>query len=296
MRKLLLLSFFTFVVQAVSAQYSFDSAALILDLKILSADDMGGRKTGTEGNKKARTYIIDHLKKAGVEPFVAGYLQSFSITQTSGLVQPGDGVNILGVIPGKKKETIVISAHYDHLGVRNDAIYNGADDNASGTAALLAMVQYFKKNKPEHRLIFAFFDAEEMGLRGSAYFLNNVDIQKENIVLNINLDMVSRSEKGELYACGGFSYPEVKKKIENLAIPNGIRLAFGHDDPALNRNDWTNQSDHYNFHKKNIPFVYFGVEDHSDYHRSTDDFEKVNPSFYMKSVETILLAIRTLDR
>ncbi len=296
MKKLFLISFFAFTVQAVSAQYSFDSATLLLDLKLLSADDMEGRKTGTEGNKKARTYIIDHLKKAGVDPFVPDYVQSFSTTQTSGLVQPGDGVNILCVIPGKKKETIVISAHYDHLGIRNNTVYNGADDNASGTAALLAMVQYFKKHKPEHRLIFAFFDAEEMGLRGSAHFVSTLDLQKENVVLNVNLDMVSRSEKNELYACGGFRYPEVKNKIQNLKTPAEFKLLFGHDDPATGRNNWTKQSDHYNFHKKNIPFLYFGVEDHPDYHRSTDDFEKVNAVFYAKSVETILSSILALDR
>jgi Zn-dependent M28 family amino/carboxypeptidase len=296
MKKLFLISFFAFTVQSVSAQYSFDSTTLIQDLKVLSADDMEGRKTGTEGNKKARTYIIDHLKKAGVDPFVPDYVQSFSIAQTSGLVQPDDGVNILGVIPGKKKETIVISAHYDHLGIRNNTIYNGADDNASGTAALLAIVQYFKKNTPEHRLIFAFFDAEEMGLRGSAHFVNTLDLQKENIVLNVNLDMVSRSDKNELYACGGFSYPEVKKKIQNLKTPDEFKLLFGHDDPATGNNDWTKQSDQYSFHMKKIPFLYFGVEDHPDYHRSTDDFEKVNTVFYAKSVEAILLSILALDR
>jgi Zn-dependent M28 family amino/carboxypeptidase len=141
-----------------------------------------------------------------------------------------------------------------------------------------------------------FFDAEEMGLRGSAYFVNSVDPQKENIVLNVNLDMVSRSEKKELYASGGFSYPEQQKKIQKLKTVNGIKLLFGHDDPALGHNDWTNQSDHYNFHKKKIPFIYFGVEDHPDYHRATDDFEKVNTTFFARSAETILTAIQLLDK
>lgn len=254
---------------------------------------MEGRKTGSEGSKKARTYLIDQLKKLGIEQFVSGYEQSFTVTQSAGAI---DGVNILGVVPGKKKETIVISAHYDHLGIRNNAIYNGADDNASGTSALLTIAEYFKKHAPNHRLIFAFFDAEEMGLRGSAHFVNTIDLQKENVVLNINMDMVSRSEKKELYASGGFSYPEVKKKIENLKTISGIKLLFGHDDPATGNNDWSNQSDQYNFHKKKIPFVYFGVEDHPDYHRATDDFEKVNTTFYAKSVETILLCLKALDK
>jgi Zn-dependent M28 family amino/carboxypeptidase len=293
MKKIILLSIFAIVSQVVSAQYSYDSASLFLNLKTLSADEMEGRKTGSEGGKKARTYIIDQLKKIGIEPFVPGYEQSFTITQPAGTI---DGINILSVVPGKKKETIVISAHYDHLGIRNNAIYNGADDNASGTSALLAIAEYFKKHAPTHRLLFAFFDAEEMGLRGSAHFTNTIDLQKENIVLNVNLDMVSRSEKKELYASGGFSYPEIKKKIENLKTVNGIKLLFGHDDPSTGNNDWTNQSDQYNFHKKKIPFVYFGVEDHPDYHRATDDFEKVNTTFYAKSVETILLCIQALDK
>jgi len=157
-------------------------------------------------------------------------------------------------------------------------------------------VTYFQKHKPNHRLIIAFFDSEEMGLSGSAHFVNSLDLQKEKVVLNINLDMVSRTDKNELYACGGFSYPDVKKKLENLKTKNGLKLLFGHDDPATGHNDWTNQSDHYNFHKKKIPFVYFGVEDHPDYHKSTDDFEKVNTTSFANSVETILNGILVLDR
>ena len=280
---------FTIFCTTLFAQLSFDSTVLIRNLKDLSSDVMEGRKAGTEGGKKAQTYIIDQLKKSGIEPFVSHYVQSFALSS-------GEGANILAMIPGKQKETIVISAHYDHLGIRNQAVFNGADDNASGVGALLAMAQYFKKNPPQHRLIFAFFDAEEMGLRGSAHFTKSIDAQKENIVLNVNLDMVSRSDKQELYACGGFHYPDVKKKIEGVQTPAGLKLSFGHDDPALGNDDWTNQSDHYNFHQKKIAFVYFGVEDHPDYHRSTDDFEKVNKVFYSKSVETILQCVKALDQ
>jgi Zn-dependent M28 family amino/carboxypeptidase len=262
----------------------------MLDLKTLSSDSLEGRKTGTEGNKKARVYIIDQLKKAGVIPFVDDYEQSFSISESV------TGVNILGVIPGKKKGTIVISAHYDHLGIRNNVIYNGADDNASGTAALIAMIQYFKKNAPEHRLIFAFFDAEEMGLKGSAYFINSLDLGKDNVVLNINLDMVGRSNKNELYACGTYHYQHLKAGMEKMKTPAELKLLFGHDDPAMGKDDWTKQSDQYNFHRKKIPFIYFGVEDHVDYHKSGDDFEKINPVFYKNSTETILMAVRTLDK
>ena len=289
MKRLLLFFSLSLSFLGIQAQFSFDSAILIRNLKDLSSESMEGRKTGTEGSKKARTYIIENLKKIGVAPFVTAYTQSFTAGST-------EATNILAVIPGKEKETIVISAHYDHLGTRNGAVFNGTDDNSSGVSALLAFAQYFKKNPPQHRLIFAFFDAEEMGLQGSAHFVKSIDLRKENIVLNINLDMVSRADKQELYACGGFSYPAVKKKLEKVSAPAGFKLSFGHDDPATGHDDWTSQSDQYNFHQKKIPFVYFGVEDHPDYHRTSDDFEKVNKLSFSKSVETILMCIKALDR
>ena len=289
MKRLFLTFFLATVFSSLLAQFSFDSAVLVQNLKDLSSDAMEGRKTGTDGSKKAQAYIIDQLKKIGVDAYVPGYLQPFSIAAT-------EGTNILAVIPGKKKETIVISAHYDHLGIRNETIFNGADDNASGVSALLAMAQYFKKNKPEHRLIFAFFDAEEMGLRGAAHFVKAVDLQKEQIVLNINLDMISRGDKNEIYACGGFHYPDLKKKLEKVSPPTGFKLSFGHDDPATGHNDWTKQSDQYNFHLQKIPFIYFGVEDHADYHRASDDFEKVNKGIFAQSTETILQCVKALDK
>lgn len=271
------------------AQYSYDSIQLINDLKYLSSDAMAGRETGTPGNLKALDFIVAQLKEAGVKPLLKEYKQTFPFTNQV------NGINILGEIPGKKKETIVVSAHYDHVGTRNNIVYNGADDNASGVAALLAISNYFKRYAPQHRIIFAFFDAEEKGLKGSAHFVNAVDLQKEKIVLNINLDMVSRSDKNTLYACGGYHYPHVKNILAKEKTPDGITLGFGYDDPILKRNDWTSQSDHFNFHLKKIPFVYFGVEDHEDYHRPSDDYEKVNQEFYKKSVETILQCIIALD-
>jgi Zn-dependent M28 family amino/carboxypeptidase len=288
MKKVTLFTFSLIVAIQLNGQHSFSTDKLMRDLKILSSDSLEGRKTDTEGSTKARAYIIDNLKKMGVASFGNTYDQPFAIGS-------GHGVNIAGVIPGKKKETIVISAHYDHLGIRNNMIYNGTDDNASGVAALLALAQYFQKNKPQHRLIIVFFDAEEIGLKGSAYFVDAVDLQKENVVLNVNLDMVSRSDKNELYACGTFHNAQLKDILFKTKTPDGIKLKFGHDDPAMGKDDWTRQSDQYNFHLKKVPFIYFGVEDHPDYHKAGDDFEKINPEFYANSTETILRTVKTLD-
>lgn len=296
MKKIFLSALLIFSALFSSAQYSFDPKKLAQELKELSSSVMDGRKTGTDGNRKARVYIIDHLKQLGIERYVPNYEQPFSISQAGSLTDGTGGVNVLGVIPGKKKETIVISAHYDHLGSRDGKTYFGADDNASGTAALLAMAEYFKKNTPEHRIILAFFDAEEIGLRGSRYFVSATDLMKENIVLNINMDMVARGDKNELYVCGAYYHPNLKPAVESVPKFEGFKVLFGHDGPSSGEDDWTNQSDQGSFHAKKIPFLYFGVEDHPDYHRATDTFDKINQDFYAKSVETILQSVKALDR
>jgi Zn-dependent M28 family amino/carboxypeptidase len=209
-----------------------------------------------------------------------------------------DVVNFVGLLKGKTyaEKYIVITAHYDHLGVQKGQIFNGADDNASGTAALFAIASYFKKNQPDHSLIFVAFDAEERGLTGSRHFVRNLPVPKASVVLNVNMDMISRNNKGELYASGSRLYPQLKPALEKAQKKAGVKLLLGHDDPSTGRDDWTNQSDQAAFHAAKIPFIYFGVEDHKDYHRSTDDFDGIQPEFYVKAVETIIEAIVAFDK
>jgi Zn-dependent M28 family amino/carboxypeptidase len=278
---------------------------LLRDLRILSADDMQGRGVGTPGGEKARAYVAGRFAESGVKPFGNSYLQPFKfseggksnqISRRAGTVF--NGANVIGVTEGKKLKDkyIVVSAHYDHEGVRGGEIYNGADDNASGTAALFALAEYFRKNRPAHSIIFAAFDAEESGLRGARAFVDSPPVAKEKIALNVNLDMVSRSTKNELYAVGTRHYPHLKPALERVALKSKIKLLFGHDRPEQGRGDWTNQSDHAAFHAIKIPFVYFGVEDHADYHRPTDDYENIDQEFYVRAVETILEALKALDK
>jgi Zn-dependent M28 family amino/carboxypeptidase len=288
--------FLLILAQPAFAQYSFNAEKLIADLKYLSSDELEGRKTGTPGIAKARDFIIRELKENSIEAYVPEYSQQFSFTQNFGMVENVKGINILAVIPGKSTEAIVLSAHYDHVGINNKEIYNGADDNASGTAAVLAIAKAISKSKPNLTIIIAFFDAEEKGLKGSAHFINSFDLEKQKIVANVNLDMVARGQNNRLIASGGFHYPQIKAILEKVKTPQGLTLDFGYDDPMLKRNDWTSQSDQYNFHLKKIPFVYFGVEDHPDYHKPTDDFEKINQDFYKNSVETILQCVKALDK
>jgi Zn-dependent M28 family amino/carboxypeptidase len=201
----------------------------------------------------------------------------------------------VGLVPGTDPElgAIVLTAHYDHVGVRNGEVYNGADDNASGTVALLAMARFVAQNPLRHTAVFAALDAEEMGLRGARAFIEAG--WPEDIVLNVNMDMVARSDS-LLFAAGTYHYPQLRPILEGVAPRGPVVLRFGHDEPGVEgMADWTNSSDHGPFHAVGIPFVYFGVEDHPDYHKATDDYEMVDPGFFLDSVRTILASTLALD-
>lgn len=274
----------------------FDAAQLIRDIKTLSADDMEGRAPELPSIKKTRDLVERRFRESGIKSFGESYRQEFSIKRKVP-PQPILGVNFVGQITGSKAGGhIIITAHYDHDGIRDGQIYNGADDNASGTAALFAIAEYFNRNRPQHTLIFVAFDAEEMGLLGSKHFVANLPVKKESVLLNVNMDMISRNDKGELWATGSFHNPWLKPILEAAQKKATVKLMLGHDDPKLGRDDWTYQSDHASFHREKIPFIYFGVEDHPDYHKPTDDFEKVNQDFYVRAVETIVGAIKEFDK
>ncbi|MEJ7558050.1 MAG: M28 family peptidase [Pedobacter sp.] len=268
---------------------------LLKDVQTLSSDQYEGRKTGTKGAEMSRTYILGRFKELGLKAFSStpGFEQPFSVKR--GTAADVKGINMIGYVQGKTDNVIVISAHYDHLGIVKNEVFNGADDNASGVGGLLSIATYFAKNKPNNTIIFAAFDAEEMGLQGAKAFVANPTVSLEKIKLNINMDMIAHNDKSELYACGTFKYPELKKYF-TLKSPD-IKVLFGHDDPKLGRdNDWTDQSDQGAFNAKNIPFLYFGVEDHKDYHKATDEFQNINKEFYSNAVNAILEIANNIDK
>lgn len=264
---------------------------LIEDIKALSADEMQGRLVGTEGNAKARDYIIGRFVEMAVPAFKGDYNHPFTITRQNG--NSVSGINVIGFLEGESDSMIVITAHYDHLGARDSLIFNGADDNASGTSGLLAIANYFAQIKPKHTLVFTALDAEEGGLNGARAFVQD-SILLQKVVLNINMDMISQNDKDEIYAAGTSHYPFLKPILESIDTA-GLTLSFGHDTPDLGYNDWTFASDHGPFHQQGIPFVYFGVEDHDHYHKATDEFETIPQEFYKKSVQLILNAVIALD-
>ena len=189
---------------------------------------------------------------------------------------------------------LVVSAHYDHLGIRDGQTYHGADDNASGVAMLLAVAERCVAAPFDHTLVLAALDAEEQGLQGGKAFVASPPIARERIALNVNFDMVSRSDKREIYVAGPGRWPALLPLLKAPAARAPITVKFGHDTGG-GQDDWTMQSDHGAFHAAGIPFVYLGVEDHADYHKPTDTADKIDPRFLGGVAAFVLDAIGALD-
>ena len=288
-------------VPAQTANLRIDSERLMQTVTTLADAKFEGRAAGSPGGIAARAYVLERFKSIGLHPVAGAHVFPFTFTRksvTSG--EQGAGANVLAMCVGKDLTLpmFVVSAHYDHLGVRDGATYHGADDNASGVAVMLEAAAYCAKNPMRRSIVFAAFDAEEGGLNGARVFVSDGPIPRERIGLNINLDMVSRSEKREIFIAGTYHTPALKAPLEMVAKRAPIAVLFGHDRPvaiAGGVDDWTNQSDHGPFHAAKIPFVYFGVEDHPDYHKPTDTADKINRGFFVDVAETVLDAIIQLD-
>jgi len=274
----------------VSAQLEtqLDSVRLLRDLSVLADDSMAGRRTGTPGAERARAFLTSSLEAAGVTPAVPGYSWTFRWSR-------GIGQNILALVPGADAGRVIfVTAHYDHLGIRDGEVFNGADDNASGTAALLEIARRLRAEPLRHTTVLAFFDAEEAGMQGSRALVADPPVPLDSVALEVNLDMVARSD-GVLWAAGAYHTPALRPVLERLASEAPVELRLGHDRPRSGEGDWTDTSDHASFHHSGVPFVYFGVEDHPDYHRESDELDKIDPGDFVASVRTILMGLRMLD-
>lgn len=266
-----------------------ERAPLLADLKALADPALEGRGMGTKGLAKARDFVLDRFKALGLEPVGGRFEHPFEARNRH-------GVNLAAFIPGRihKDEAIVLSAHLDHLGIRQGAIHPGADDDASGVSAVLAMAAWLKAHPPAHSVILALFDGEEVGLLGSRAFLEKSPWPKDRIRMNLNLDMVGRSDTGELWICGAGRWPKLRPAAEAAAGASALKVRLGHDGKD-GLQDWTQSSDHGSFHKAGIPFLYLGEDDHADYHRPTDTFERIQPDFLHGAVETALDLLVELD-
>jgi hypothetical protein len=287
-----------------------DGAGLLADVHTLSSLEFAGRRTGSEGSRKAQAFLQGRYQALGLKPFGAAYAQPFSFTHASikGLLTPGrvyqtaypSAVNYIGYIPGSAMPArfIVVSAHYDHLGTRDGKVYPGADDNASGVAAMLAVAAWFKAHPPRHTIVFAAFDGEELGLQGARAFLAALPFPKAQLALNLNLDMVSHNDDNEIFAAGTSYTPAFKPLLAQAAARHTVKVRLGHDRSQLmagSVEDWTGSSDHGPFHEAGVPFLYLGVEDHADYHAPSDTFEHINQAFFVSVADLLVDVAATLD-
>lgn len=252
----------------------------------LASDDLKGRLTGSEGERKASEYISKEFKSLKLKPFEGkSYIQHFSYDlklnphEESSTVKI-NGRNVVGYLDNKASKTIIIGAHYDHLGLNehhnstlmnsDGQIHNGADDNASGVSAVLELARIFSQNKTKEKAnyVFALFSGEEDGLMGSKKFAEEVKSQYPNVVAMINLDMIGRLNKDKDLTVGGVGTSPVFGEMIKKYKPAGFNLAI--DSAGVG------PSDHTSFYLKDIPVLFLFTGTHTDYHKPTDDTERIN--------------------
>lgn len=276
-------------------------------LSVLASDSLEGRETGKQGQKMAADYIMNHFKNIGVPPYKANtYYQKYTVKNGRHICKCSDcdvdffskifnkkkyinGENVLAFIEGTdlKKEIIVISAHYDHLGIHDGEVYNGADDDGSGTSAALELAEAFmiakKEGKgPRRSILVMCVSGEEKGLLGSKFYTDNPIYPLKNTIANLNIDMIGRiddwHENGEyVYLIGSdmlsTELHNISEQINKEYIGLELDYTFNtEDDP----NQYYYRSDHYNFAKNNIPVIFYFNGVHEDYHKTTDDIEKID--------------------
>jgi Zn-dependent M28 family amino/carboxypeptidase len=255
---------------------------------------MAGRKFASSESKQAQNYIISSLENSNVLPFQNEFRHPF-IHKT--FMSERQGNNIIGFVQGSlyPKKYIVLSAHYDHLGRRGSKIYNGADDNASGVAALLTYGDVIAKKPLKHTVIFLFTDAEELNLQGSRAFIHHQKRLLPRILLNINIDMIAGSSRTRTlhFIDNRLSSILNHEKIVSfnaLSKKHNINIKHGFNNTNTTRNtksNWINASDHGSFNRERIPFIYFGVGEHKNYHTYNDSFTNVNLPFYIQASHAI---------
>ena len=262
-------------------------------LYVVASDEMEGRETGSKGQKKAGLYMIEQYKKNGIS-FPKGATDYYQHIPASFLnarrnENLPDSENIWAYIEGSEKpdEVLVISAHYDHVGVKNGDIYNGADDDGSGTVAVMEMAKVFAKAKkdghgPKRSILFLHVTGEEHGLHGSRYYSENPLFPIANTIADINIDMIGRRDTDHektnnyVYVIGA---DRLSTDLHNIVVAQNekhtkIDLDFKFNDPK-DPNHFYERSDHYNFAKFGIPSVFFFNGVHADYHRKGDEPEKI---------------------
>ncbi len=271
-------------------------------IAVLAADSLEGRGTGTVGEFKAANYIADWFERAGLEAKGGNgsFFEPFGVViHYEGIPHQVTARNVVGFLDNQAEQTIVIGAHYDHLGKgyqsgsltpeSQNIIHNGADDNASGVAGLIELARYFVGNmvKEKYNFLFIAFSGEELGLLGSKFFVDHPTIPMESVAMMVNMDMIGRLDESKGVTIGGWgTSPEWGKLIPALSQKNNLKYVV--DSSGIG------PSDHTSFYLKEKPVLFFFTGVHSDYHKPTDDTEKINATGEQKVLQLIVDLVGSL--
>ena len=293
-------------------------------LSVYSSDDFEGRQTGQKGDRIAANFLRDFYITNQIEPAqnTVDYFQpyqlnlpgemytfNYSFPETlRGYDKYAEGENfvdtqnVASIIKGEiyPESYVIITAHLDHVGINGDEVYNGADDNGSGTVSILEIAQAFQVavkdgTRPKRSIVFLHVSGEEEGLLGSEYYVNNSLYPLENTFVNLNLDMIGRTDPNRGYEDDNYIYSigsdriskELKKISERInKQTENLKLDYSFDIPN-DPNDFYERSDHFNFAKNNIPVIFFFSGVHEDYHGPGDTFDKIRYDLLTKRARLI---------
>ncbi|QIE58810.1 M28 family peptidase [Rasiella rasia] len=272
-------------------------------LYIFADDKMEGRMTGSDGQKLAAEYLRNFYQDQGIAAPVEpnNYYQNIPAEYFSRMKTPAASENVVAFIKGSEKpdEIIVLSAHYDHVGMENGKIFNGADDDGSGTVAMLEMAEAFQKavkegNGPKRSILFLHVTGEEIGLYGSKYYTENPIFPLANTVANLNTDMIGRIDPNKkdnpnyIYLIGS---DKLSQGLHDLSEKVAAKYSDLELDYTFNDENDPNRfyyrSDHYNFAKNNVPIIFYFNGVHEDYHQATDTPDKIEYELMAKRTQLI---------
>ncbi len=275
------------------------------DIAFLASDSLVGRETGTPQELLAANYLKERMQNIGLQPLgnANTYFQTFTFKpkkdpHSEAQFVSGDstitGTNVIGYVDNQSLKTVIIGAHYDHLGMggegslyaEGEAVHNGADDNASGVGVMLQLAEKLKDSISGSNYLFIAFSGEEMGLLGSNYFSKNPTIDLKNANYMINMDMVGRLRVDKTLAISGTGTAPIWNQVLNSTNP-GFKLVLSESGVG--------PSDHTSFYLQNIPVLHFFTGQHEDYHKPSDDAEKLNYGGMKMIGDYILDVIAELD-
>jgi len=266
-----------------SASSAPDSLAIRRDIEYLASPALAGRLTGTAENDSAAAYIARRFHTLGLTALAADYQQHF-VARPPVHNAPSPSLptqNVVAVLPGSdrslREQFVVVGAHFDHLGRSIDGaldpndktgVRRGADDNASGTAAVLELARLFARHPAKRSIIFASFSGEEQGDLGSEYFVNHMPVAIDSVDAMINFDMVGRMRNDRVIVYGVATAKEMVALLDSANRSDPLKVA--------GQGDGFGPSDHSSFYGKDIPVLHFFTDLHDDYHRVSDTPDKIN--------------------